>query len=83
MLSRVKIKAQSSNRLLPRKHGPQVLRDMFELIRKSPYTVHELAEKAGVDYSNLSDWGRVSIPRLDSFEATVNALGYKLVIQKS
>lgn len=81
MPSRARIKAQSNNRLLPRKHGPQIVRDFFELVRKSEFTVQEIAEMAGIDKTNLLCWGRTKSPMLFTFEAAVNTLGYKLVLQ--
>jgi len=82
MLSRARIKAQSSNRLTPRTKGPQIVRDFFELIRHSKYTVQEIADIAGLDRQTVLEWGKSKSPRLFTFEAAVNAAGYKLVLQR-
>lgn len=55
---------------------------MYELVRESPMTQHDIAERAGINHSTLSGWHDRD-PRLGGFEAVLNTLGYRLEIVRN
>jgi transcriptional regulator with XRE-family HTH domain len=53
---------------------------MIELINQDGCTLEELASRSGVDSQTVNSWRSRKSPQLVTFEAMLNALGYRLTI---
>lgn len=71
-------KARSVRMMVANSSIPLV-KKMYELVKADPRTQSELAQDVGINNSTLSGWTHRE-PRLLTFEATLNAMGYKLEI---
>jgi transcriptional regulator with XRE-family HTH domain len=63
-------------------HAHPLVRRLFEIINEQRATIQEVADKAGVQRGSISDWRYRNSPLLSTFEAALNAVGYKLVIMR-
>lgn len=59
-----------------------LVRRLFEIMNAEKTVMAEVAARAGMRYSTISDWRHRRSPLLREFEAAVNALGYELVIRE-
>lgn len=60
-----------------------LIKQFFILANQSGRTGMSIQEEAGVSNQTMSSWFiRRQVPRVDNFEACLNALGYKLEIVK-
>ena len=57
-----------------------LVRRMFALINTDGCTLEELATRSGVDSQTINSWRSRKSPQLITFEAIINALGWKLTI---
>ena len=68
---------------IPIREGAHPLvRHFLAIANKRELSLREIGKKAGVSHQNLSLWAHRSHPRLDTFEAALNAIGYELVIRE-
>lgn len=63
-------------------HVSRLTRQFYELVNAEQATLTEIAGRSGLSEHTLSDWRRRWAPKVDSFEAALNALGYELRIVK-
>ena len=56
-----------------------LVKQMYDLVRADPRTNGELAQDVGINASTLCGWTRRE-PRLLTFEAVLNCMGYRLKI---
>jgi transcriptional regulator with XRE-family HTH domain len=57
--------------------------DLKELRNKRGLTIDEVCEKSGINRGNLSSIeNNKRIPRVDTLEKILNALGYELTVRK-
>ena len=61
------------------KHCHPLVRKLFEKMRDERITKYDVAERAGYSDQTLRDWNR-STPRLDTFVACANVIGYDVVL---
>lgn len=73
--------APSSKR--PTRASSQIIRDLFAAIDETDQTAWMIGDRAGVHDVTLSYWKNgKSSPRLADFESVVQAMGYRLVLEK-
>ena len=65
---------------LPEKVNPLVRR-LFASALKQRLTYKAWAKRSGVAWQTIRKWRTRSNPRLDSFEACANALGFKVMLR--
>jgi hypothetical protein len=65
---------------IPQRAHPLVRR-LFQLINRDGCTLEELAARSGVDSAAFNSWRSRKSPQLVTFEAALNALGYRLEIR--
>jgi len=60
-----------------------LVRQVFERLNQSPYTIEDLADAVGINKSTLSTWasGRTRNPSAANLQAAFNFLGFKLVVR--
>lgn len=58
-----------------------LVREMFELMNKHKIMITRIAEASGVGRAAISDWRYRTKPHLESFEAALGVMGYKLKIE--
>lgn len=58
-----------------------IVRKLFEEMNSQCCTASELAERAGVPPETFKAWKRYTVPRLDTVEACLNALGLELQVR--
>lgn len=61
-------------------HAHPLVRQLVEILNKKKLTFTELARAAGITGAALASWRYRHNPRIDNFEAALNALGYELQI---
>lgn len=61
-------------------HAHPLVRQLVVLMNEKRITFTELARVAGLTGATLASWKSKHNPRVDSFEAALNALGYELQI---
>ena len=66
---------------IPKKAHPLVRR-LFEILNDQHLVVSDIAERAGIKASTISDWRYRRSPSVQNFEAAINALGYELHIRQ-
>lgn len=59
-----------------------LIRRFFRLVNKERATFLEIAARVGCHRDTFKDWRSRSTPNLATFEAALNALGYRLEIVK-
>ena len=57
-------------------------REFFEIAAREGVALFDVAARSGYHYSTYTGWKRRSAPTVEAFQASLNALGYELVIQK-
>ncbi len=60
-----------------------LIRRFFRLVNKERATFLEIAKRAGCHRDTFKDWRSRSVPNLPTFEAALNAMGYRLDIVKN
>jgi hypothetical protein len=78
-LGRVTGRRWRGRHLVPQ-HAHPLVRRMIELINQDGCTLEELASRSGVDSQTVNSWRSRKSPQLVTFEAMLNALGYRLTI---
>jgi hypothetical protein len=63
-------------------HAHPLVRQFIAEMNKQQATYAELAARTKVGVDTMRYWPKRHIPRLDTFEAALNALGLKLVIRR-
>lgn len=66
---------------IPRRVNPLVKR-LFKILRKREMSVSELGYISGLSFRTINEWKSRNTPSLNNFEACLNALGYRLKIEK-
>lgn len=61
-------------------HAHPLVRRFFELMNREQVIQDEITSRAGLGRQTLRSWHRKS-PQLVSFDAALNALGYRLTIK--
>lgn len=65
---------------------PRLSGDLYNqfltILRNSPFTLNSLSSKCGVNDDTMGLWGIKTDARIGNFEAALNALGYKLKIER-
>lgn len=56
-----------------------LVQKLYDLVKADPRTQGEIAQDVGINNSTLCGWTRRE-PRLLTFEATLNTMGYRLEI---
>jgi hypothetical protein len=71
------------NKTLPwvPKHAHPLVRSLFTIMRRQKVPISSVARAAGVTREAIGGWRLHSSPLLVNFVATLNSLGYELVIQ--
>jgi hypothetical protein len=64
----------------PRAHP--LVRWLFAELNEQQTTLEELSERTSVGVDTIRFWATRHMPRLDLFEAAVNALDFELVVRK-
>ena len=57
-------------------------REFFEIAARENIALFDVAARSGYHYSTYTGWKRRSAPTVEALQASLNALGYELVIQK-
>ena len=57
-------------------------REFFEIAAREGVALFDVAARSGYHYSTYTGWKRRSAPTVEALQASLNALGYELVIQK-
>lgn len=68
-----------SVRMMKATSGIPLVQKMYDLIKADPRIQSDIAEEVGLNKSTISGWTRRE-PRLLSFEAMLNSMGYRLEI---
>lgn len=61
-------------------HAHPLVRLLVQLANQDNTTMSEVAKRAGLRPATVSAWRYSCTPRLDNFEACINALGYDIKI---
>lgn len=61
-------------------HAHPLIRQLVRRANQEMTTLSEIADRAGMPRATISDWRYSRMPRLDNFEAALNAMGLKLAI---
>jgi len=59
-----------------------LVRQFFHLCEQTGENWEQLANRSGISRETYIRWQYNSIPKLDTFEAALNTLGYELTIKK-
>lgn len=62
--------------------GHPIIRFMIEEINRQRRNYEELAETSGVARNFAHSWRRGADPKLTNIDAVLNALGYRLIVEK-
>jgi hypothetical protein len=62
------------------RHAHPVVRRLYAEANEQRTTLSEIADRAGLRPSTISQWGNRNHPRLDQIEAALNALDLDLVV---
>lgn len=63
-------------------HAHPLVRRLIEIANEQMTTLSEVGERAGQSPKTISNWRYRSVPRLDNFEACLNAMGYELIVRE-
>ncbi len=64
-------------------NGHPLVRELFRRMNEDRVVMQEVANRAGLKRTTISDWRYMRMPKLDLFVAAANALGYEVVLREA
>ena len=61
-------------------HAHPLVRRLFEIMAEEGVSMRAVSVRAGLNRSAIAQWKRTHMPKVDSLEAALNVVGYKLKI---
>ena len=61
-------------------NSPALVRELYTMMNRDFLMIKDVAEGSGVSPATISDWRYTRSPSLNTFEAVLNNMGYKLKI---
>ncbi len=63
-------------------HAHPLVRQFVQAMNSQKKTMREVARKAGLEENTVYSWRYRQNPKIENFEAAVNALGYELCLRE-